>query len=165
MWEATCPGDVATLTTTQKDTIQAGIATSAGVATEYVEVQYLPGSIKIISIIAVPDGATAASVQSSVITNLGTATAATSAIGLPVATVDAISTKTSSAASNTVVAAGGEAFVNQWNKALNKAVGLATTILIVIIVVPTVVVLGLIALIIYCCCCRKKMQVKVASAA
>lgn len=166
LWEATSPGDLMTLLNdaTAQATIKDGIAASAGVDKEYVEVQYLPGSIKLFAVIGIPAGQTASTVEASVNANLGSPTAATAAIGITVASVDAVSTTTSSAATNTVVAAGGSAFVNQWSTALNKAVGLATTIIIVIIVVPTVVVLCLVSLIVYCCCCRKKAEVKAVDA-
>ena len=167
LWEATCPGDLTTLLNdaTAQAKIKDGIAASAGVDKEYVDVQYLPGSIKLFAVIGIPAGQTASTVAASVGASLGSPTAASAAIGITVASVDAVSTTTSSAASSTVVNAGGSAVVAQWNQALDAAVGLATTILIVVIVVPTVVVLCLISLIVYCCCCRKKAEVKAVSAA
>ena len=124
LWEATSPGDLTTLLNdaTAQEAIKDGIAASAGVDKEFVEVQYLPGSIKLFAVIGIPAGLTASTVAASVGASLGSPAAASAAIGIPVASVDAVSTTTTSAATNTVVSAGGAAFVAQWNQVVDSPV-------------------------------------------
>jgi len=162
MIEMTASGSVSDVTTEQRNTIKTNMAQTAGVTTDRVDLQIVPASIKIFGIISVPSGTDVSTVQSALSATYGDATAASTATGLSVQSTSVTQT-TASSASNTVVSAGGAAYVNQWIDAAKKAAGLAIGILVAIIVAPTVVVLCLLGLVIYCCCCKNKRKSKVVS--
>jgi len=167
MWTATADGNVADLTAAKKDEITAGIATAAGVEPKYVSAQFLPGSIKIMAIIVVPQGTDVSTIQTSVADKLGSKSGASTVTGLTISTVPTVASTTVSDASAQVQSEGGTAFVNAVVNTYNQAVAMATGILVAIIVGPTVAALCIIGLVVYCCCCRKKkaMHAKVVGAA
>lgn len=147
-------GNLDDLTSAQEQSIRSGIASVANVDPVYVTVAYSQGSVVATAIITVPSGDSAADIESDLQANLGSPTAASSALGVNVESTPTVEVTTQSDANSGIF----NNIINAVDGAIKKAVALGTGVLIAIIVAPTVVVLLIIFLIVYCCCCKKKQK-------
>lgn len=115
---------------------------------------YLSASIKIIAVIAVPAGTSAAAVSAGVSSTLGTVAQVSSKFGVMAVSAPTIVATTQADATAEILTASAASLVS--------AAGLAIGVLVGIIAGACVALIVLIVLIVYCCCFRRKNYAKTA---